>query len=345
MDFTDFDAELSDWAQLQNTHPCTGLLLGNGASRAVWKHFAYDSLFELAQTTRNKPLSPTELALFKSMDTENFEPVLSGLKIAMRVNAALTISSSSPRNRYFAIKEALIHGIRSAHIPWRLMEPSTIAHISQALSQYETVYSTNYDLLAYWAVMHGAHPFDDLFDDDATFNLHRTDSHATRVLYLHGGMHLVKHFDGTTRKLLSSESTLLGSFAVNALEDVPLFVCEGRSDDKMKIIRGSDYLAYCHAQLARHQGALCIFGHALGRQDRHILDAVLQARPQTLAISILPRNDAFVQHQKRHYHALFEGQHIELQFFNALTHPLGNPRLSVPVTRAGDGVEAKGSQS
>jgi hypothetical protein len=341
MEFTDFDTELADWTELQDTHPCSGLLLGNGASRAVWKSFAYDSLFELAQTTRNKPLSPTELALFKSMETENFEPVLSGLKVAMRVNAALTISSSSPRNRYFAIKEALIHGIRSAHIPWRLMQPSSIAQISQALSQYQTVYSTNYDLLAYWAVMHGAQPFDDLFDDDAVFNLHRTDSHATRILYLHGGMHLVKNFDGTTRKLLSSESTLLGSFAVNALEDVPLFVCEGRSADKMKIIRGSDYLSYCHAQLAGHQGALCIFGHALGKQDRHILDAVLQARPKTLAISVFPRSDAFIQHQKRHYSALFEGQNIELKFFNAGTHPLGDPRLQVPVERLKEVLEQK----
>jgi hypothetical protein len=320
MEFTDFDAELADWNPLQTALPCTGLLLGNGASLAVWKNFAYDSLFELAQTTRNKPLSPTELALFKSMETENFEPVLSGLKVAMRVNAALTISSSSPRNRYFAIKEALIHGIRSAHIPWRLMQASTIAHISQALSQYETVYSTNYDLLAYWAVMHGAQPFDDLFDEDAIFNLHRTDSHATRILYLHGGMHLVKNFDGTARKLLSSESTLLGSFAVNALEDVPLF---------------------CHAQLAQHQGALCIFGHQLGKQDRHILDAVLQARPKTVAISILPRNEAFIQHQKRHYHALFDGQNIELKFYNAKTHPLGNPELAVPVARLKEAVELR----
>lgn len=341
MQFTDFDAVLADWTQLQGTLSCTGLLLGNGASLAVWKNFAYDSLFELAQTTRNKPLSPTELALFKSMETENFEPVLSALKVAMRVNAALTISSSSPRNRYFAIKEALIHGIRSAHIPWRLMQPSTIAHVSKALSQYSTVYSTNYDLLAYWAVLHGAQPFDDLFDDDAEFNLHRTHSSATRILYLHGGMHLVKNFDGTARKLQSSESTLLGSFAINALDDVPLFVCEGSSHDKMKIIRGSDYLSFCHAQLAQHQGALCIFGHALGKQDRHILHAVLQARPKTLAISILPRSEAFIQHQKRHYSALFEGQNIELKFFDATTHPLGDPQLSVPLGRLKEGLEQK----
>jgi hypothetical protein len=109
----------------------------------------------------------------------------------------------------------------------------------------------------------------------------------------------------------------------------------------MKIIRGSDYLSFCHAQLAQHQGSLCIFGHALGKQDRHILDAVLQARPKTLAISILPRSEAFIQHQKRHYSALFEGQNIELNFYNAKTHPLGNPELAVPVARLKEAVEIK----
>ncbi len=343
MEFTDFDTELADWNQLRTVNPCSGLLLGNGASLAVWKNFAYDSLFELAQTTRNKPLSATELALFKSMETENFEPVLSGLKVAMRVNAALTISSSSPRNRYFAIKEALIHGIRSAHIPWRLMAQSTISAISQELSQYATVYSTNYDLLAYWAVMHGQQPFDDLFDDEAQFDLHRAgvNSDATRVLYLHGGMHLVKNFDGTARKLQSSESTLLGSFAVNALEDVPLFVCESRSEDKMKIIRGSDYLSFCHSQLAQHQGALCIFGHHLGKQDRHIVEAVIRAKPKSLAISVLRRSEAFIQHQKRHYSELFDGTGIALSFFDAATHPLGNADFLVPVARLKESLESK----
>ncbi|WP_268797692.1 DUF4917 family protein [Pseudomonas huanghezhanensis] len=331
MEFTDFDAALGDWNDVQATTPCSGLLLGNGASLAVWKNFSYDSLFELAQTTRNKPLSPTELALFKAMETQNFEPVLSALKTSIRVNAALTISSSSPRNRYFAIKEALIHGVRSVHIPWRLMEQHTLLAISQALSQYGTVYSTNYDLITYWAAMHGQAPFDDLFSEDATFNLHANQASGTRLLYLHGGMHLVKNFDGSARKLLSSESTLLGSFAVNALDDVPLFVCEGSAQEKLKVIRGSDYLSFCNAQLARHEGALCIFGHALGKQDRHIVEAVREAKPATIALSILPRSDAFIQHQKRHYSALFAESGSELKFFNAKTHPLGNADFLVPV--------------
>jgi hypothetical protein len=333
MEHTDFDAELAHWNELQTTTPCTGLLLGNGASQAVWKNFSYFSLFDLAQTTRNKPLSPTELALFKAMETNNFEPVLSALKTSIRVNAALTISSSSPRNRYFAIKEALIHGVRSVHIPWRLMEQQTLLAISQALSAYSTVYSTNYDLLAYWAAMHGQGQFDDLFGEDATFNLHDTKPSATRLLYLHGGMHLVKNFDGSARKLLSSESTLLGSFAVNALDDVPLFVCEGSSEEKLKVIRGSDYLSFCNTQLARHEGALCVFGHALGKQDRHIVDAVREAKPASIAISVLPRSESFIQHQKRHYSALFEDLEVDLKFFDAKTHPLGAAGFSVPVEK------------
>jgi hypothetical protein len=334
MQLTDIDARLADWNDLQTaSEQSWGLLTGNGASLAVWKNFAYDSLFELSQTTRSNPMSRTELAVFSAMETSNFEPVLSALKSAMRVNAALTVSSSSPRNRYFAIKEALIHAIRSVHIPWKLIEANTLARINSELQRYTSVYSCNYDLLTYWAVMHAPEPFDDLFNNEATFNLHASQANGTRVLYLHGGMQLVKNLDGTVRKLLSSESTLLGSFAINALDDVPLFVSEGSSAEKMKIIRASDYLSFGHGQLAQHGDALCIFGHALGKQDAHIVAAIRQACPKRIAISILPRSEAFVVSQKRRYLELFADLQTELSFFNAKSHPLGDAGLRVPANQ------------
>jgi hypothetical protein len=330
MEFQVFDTALEDWSALRAEIPCSGLLIGNGASRAMWQAFAYDSLFELAQTTRNRPLGLSELAVFKALETSNFEQVLSALKSTIRVNAALTISSSSPRNRYFAVKEALIHAIRSVHIPWMRVQAESLALINAELSRYRTLYSTNYDLLTYWAIMQAPEPFDDLFrTDDSTFNLGDTDTRGTRVLYLHGGLHLVKNLDGSTRKLTSSESTLLGSFAINTLGDVPLFVSEGNAQDKLKAIRHSDYLSYCYGQLAGHQDALCIFGHNLGEQDRHIVQALLDARIKTLAISIYPRSQAFIQHQKRHFTQLFEGREVTLRFFDAKSHPLGNPQLQV----------------
>ena len=336
MQLTDIDATLADWNDLQAAgQDSWGLLMGNGASLAVWKGFAYDSLFDLSQTTRSNPMSRTELAVFSALQTHNFEPVLSALKSAMRVNAALTISSSSPRNRYFAIKEALIHAIRSVHIPWRLIASTTLEHLNTELQRYTSVYSSNYDLLGYWAVMHQPDAFDDLFNADATFDVHATRTAATRVLYLHGGMQLVKNLDGSVRKLASSESSLLGSFAINALDDVPLFVSEGSCAEKMQIVRSSDYLSFCHAQLAQHSGALCIFGHALGKQDAHLVAAIRQARPARIAISIPPRSPAFIESQKRRYQQLFDGLPTELSFFNAQSHPLGQPNLLVAADHRG----------
>tara|TARA_R110000868_G_scaffold64969_2_gene194945 strand:- start:5623 stop:6639 length:1017 start_codon:yes stop_codon:yes gene_type:complete len=329
--------ELEDWSTLNSSIGFPELLIGNGASLAVWRKFAYLSLFDEAQTTRNRPLSPTELSVFRALDTSNFEQVLSALKNSIRVNAALTINSSSPRHRYFAIKEALIHAVRSVHIPWSQMQASSLTHINSALSQYQTVYSGNYDLLNYWAVMQAPDAFEPLFrGPDSTFDLgnNARQSSATRMLYLHGGMHLVQNIDGSTRILNSSESTLLASFAINQLGDIPLFVNEGSSADKLKAIRSSDYLSFCYSQLSQPKETLCIFGHNLAAQDQHLVKALLQAGMKTLAISIYPHNPLFIQQQKQHYASLFAGQDVELRFFDALSHPLGHRDLRVAITPA-----------
>jgi hypothetical protein len=52
-------------ATLKTGTPCapalrSPVLVGNGASRAVWDDFGYDSLFENARTVEEKPLSQSE---------------------------------------------------------------------------------------------------------------------------------------------------------------------------------------------------------------------------------------------------------------------------------------------
>lgn len=335
-DFQEYDAHLEDWQTLRASIAFSGLLVGNGASRAVWDDFGYDSLFENARTVEEKPLSPSELSVFDAMQTRSFEQVLGALKTTSRVNKALAVSSAAPRNRYYAIKEALINTVHAVHIPWRLIQPQTLATLHQELSRYSTVFTTNYDLLNYWAIQHAPGTITDLFHGhDHSFDLSQTTTDKPRLLYLHGGLHLVRNQDGTARKLTSTEGTLLGNFAINntlkTLDDVPLFVNEGPSADKLKTIRSSDYLSFCYDQLLHHGDNLCLFGHALGEQDRHIVHALRQAAPKTVAISIYPRSAAFIQHQKRHYAKVFEGLAVELRFFDAKSHPLGDVKLSVPV--------------
>ena len=336
-DFQDIDAHLEDWSAVRSSTDFSGILIGNGASRTIWEDFAYDSLLENARTVEEKPLSQSELSVFDALQTRSFEQARGALKTTSRVNKALAVSSAAPRNRYYAIKEALINTIHAVHIPWRLVQPSTLATINDELKHYATVFTSNYDLLNYWAILHTP-GIDDLFRSaDASFDLRNTRTDTTRILYLHGGLHLVRNLDGTARKLPTTDSTLLSSFAINntikTLDDVPLFVSEGKVEEKLKTIRSSDYLSFCYEQLLSHEGALCIFGHELGPQDKHLVDAIRQANVTTLAISVSGRSDGFIRQQKRRYSELFDGTGVALKFFAARTHPLGHPALSVPVER------------
>ncbi len=331
----ELDASLASWPDLAARHPCTGLLLGNGASRAIWRPFSYFSLFELAQRVRNKPLGVSDQALFKSLGSELFEPVLSALNTTVRVNAALAIGSSAPLNRYYAIKEALIHAVRTVHIPWKLLPTETLAAINAELRNYRSVFSGNYDLLCHWAVSQAPQGFQQLFDEEGHFDVSRTHGAGTRLHYLHGGLHLLRTEDGGTRLRAASGSQLLDGFAINTPGDVPLFVNECTSDHKLRAIRSSDYLTWSHAALANHGEGLCIFGHHLDRADRHLLRAIQQAKPAHVALSIMPLGDAAIVSQKQHYARIFEETpRIKLHFFDASTHPLGRAELNVPAPAA-----------
>ena len=332
MPHADLDASLHLWPDLNRAHPSTGLLLGNGASRALWRPFTYFSLFEEAQRVRHKPLNLTDQALFKSLGSELFEPVLSALNATVRINAALAISSSAPLNRYYTIKEALIHAVRSVHVPWRLLPKSTLQRLNAELRTYQSVYSSNYDLLCHWAVSQAPEGFQPLFDEEGHFDIRQTRRPGTRLLYLHGGLHLLKQPDGTTRQRSASDGQLLDGFAVNTPGDVPLFVNEGSSDDKLKAIRSSDYLSWCLGELAVHQGGLCLFGQHLDSSDRHLLQAIKQAHPAHLAIAIRPLSEASIISQKQHYTQRFaDAPELALHFFDASSHPLGAADLEIPV--------------
>ncbi|MDZ3995706.1 DUF4917 family protein [Pseudomonas sp. Teo4] len=327
------DAHLATWPDLNQRHPCDALLLGNGASRALWKPFGYFSLFEEAQRAgRKKGLGVSDQALFKSLGTELFEPVLSTLNHTVRANAALAINSTAPLNRYYSIKEALIHAVRTVHLPWPLMPTTTQASINLALRQYRSVYTSNYDLVLPWAMQHAPQGFAALFDEQGFFDLRRTRSEGTRVMHLHGGLHLLKLPDGSTRQRSAECAELLDGFAVNIPGEVPLFVNEERSDEKLRAIRNSDYLGWCLSQLAQESQGLCLFGQHLDSTDQHLLEAIRQARPAHLSIAIRPLSEASVINQKQHFMDKFgDLPGTEVYFFDASTHPMGLAELAIEV--------------
>ena len=326
------DAHLPTWQVLNDRHRCTALLLGNGASRAVWKPFGYFSLFEEAQRVRHKALGVSDQALFKSLGTELFEPVLSVLNTTVRANAALAINATAPLNRYYSIKEALIHAIRAVHLPWAQVPGDTLATINQALRDYSSVYTSNYDLLLPWALQQAPEGFAALFDEQGLFDIRRTAAEGTRIVHLHGGLHLLKLPDGTTRQRSAERRELLDGFAVNIPGEVPLFVNESRSEEKLRAIRASDYLSWGLGQLAGESEGLCLFGQHLDASDQHLLDAIGQARPRHLSIAIRSLSEASIINQKQHFVQRFADMpETELHFFDASSHPLGSPDLAITV--------------
>ncbi|MNP25768.1 hypothetical protein D3C76_1185900 [compost metagenome] len=210
------------------------------------------------------------------------------------------------------------------------MPATTLATLNQALRSYRNVYTSNYDLLLPWAVQHAPHGFAELFDEQGFFDVRRTNGEGTRVLHLHGGLHLLKLPDGTTRQRSADSAELLDGFAVNIPGEVPLFVNEDRSDEKLRAIRNSDYLGWCLGQLARESQGLCLFGLHLDSSDQHLLEAIRQARPMHLSIAIRPLSEASVINQKQHFVDRFgDMPGTVLHFFDASTHPLGQAALAI----------------
>jgi len=323
--------ELLTWPELKE-QGWNGILIGNGASRAVWHRFAYGSLLEKAKSNEiSHPLTAADLRVFDGLATENFERVLAALATAVLVNRSYEVDAQFLRAKYDGIRNALVEAVHAVHVPWALLSPEIRVAIRTEMLNYNVVYSTNYDLLVYWAVMEGgATGFKDYFWNAGMFSLDNTEvwDKSTIVFYLHGGLHLSKLTTGQTMKRVAGLVNLLDSFGTDQEGATPLFVSEGTSEDKRRSIYNSDYLAFAYNEFVHHEGPLVIFGHSLGAGDGHLISAIRQQSTKRIAISIVPGDEHQIVETKAHFRHYLPD--FELFFFDAGTHPLGSPTLRVP---------------
>jgi hypothetical protein len=326
--------ELADWSTVKAMHDWAVILLGNGASCAIWSRFGYGSLYRVAQ--RNGGLPPEDVNLFKALNTSNFEGVLAGLQTALKVDGALGLDVAPHLERYESVRDALVSAVHAVHIPWKAIPEDTFTDISEELREYEYVFSTNYDLVVYWAAMcDEPRAMPDYFwrkDDLLVFDPLDTEisGKRTKLLFLHGGLHLYRLSDGRTFKRKATPTKNLLELFGDPLDfdpaAVPLFVSEGSAEDKLTVIRSSDYLSFALKQLAESSGPLVIFGQSLSEQDQHLLD-VLRGRSGPIAVSLRAGDPDDVE-QKKHFACGRLGR-SDLLFFNASSHPLGDPSLMV----------------
>jgi hypothetical protein len=324
------DPKLIPWGEIQG-ETWKSLLLGNGFSMNVWQGFGYASLFEMAKDENiDTPLDQNSVALFDRLNSSNFEDVLRVLFHARIVDEQLNFPQKDQIDSlYNGTKNALAAAVNYSHVPHGF---NGLTAINKSLRVFRNVFTTNYDLIPYWAIMQeDLWRFKDLFwGEEGTFDPSDTSVNADRcvISYLHGAIHLVELPDGRTKKLAANGvESLKDLFNLDHPEYFPLFISEGASDRKLSRIKRNDYLRFSFEKFQSIEGGLVVIGHSLHKDyDQHLVDALRDGDLTSIAIGVWP-------HQAEEQILLFKARIIaelsgkNIYFFDSTTHPLGATEL------------------
>ncbi len=313
------------------------LLLGNGASIAVWDGFNYSSLYEEARKADR--IGNRLDNLFKDFETTDFEHVLRLLSETKRVNELLGIDEGDTSELYGIVKETLRQTISDIHPAYEDVE-SSLLPIADFMKQFSTVLSLNYDLVVYWAMLKGNDNYGQWFKDafvedgrfendfDYLYKPYYDAEGATLVFYPHGNFILATELFGDEIKLTRSGEVYLLDTVLSTWEQgeyIPLFVSEGNTAEKLRAIRRSNYLDTVYdGTVERPSDTMVIYGWSFRDEDDHILKALVNGEPKTVAISVhIESGDVESYCERAEYkisnmhHRLHKKSVCKIQFFDA----------------------------
>jgi hypothetical protein len=294
------------------------LLLGNGFSIACKPDiFSYGSLFGEAQKTMSKELA----AIFAAMNTQDFEEVIRALQNTATIVGVYKPGLKATKKVLLAdadrLKKSLIQAVAGRH-PAR---PNEIADnryhaCRKFLANFigegmdGKVYTMNYDLLLYWALMHDEEDPADLISLGHDDGFRKDEDNLTAsyvewqgegaaqgqcIHYLHGALHLFDAGHQLQKYTWVNTGVALIEQANDALKRnlFPLFVAEGDSNSKLTKIQHSAYLHHsfksfasvCRAG-AREGTALFVFGHSFAKNDAHVFNMIGRGKIVHLFVSL-----------------------------------------------------------
>jgi hypothetical protein len=279
------------------------LLLGNGFSIALKPDiFTYGSLYENADFSA----APYLPKIFDASGTRDFEVIIRHLSDTAQIiefyRPKLAKLAARLRRDAEIVKDILVEVIASRH-PSRPYEISDDQYRScrAFLRPFKSIYTLNYDVLLYWALMHSdlkdeAFNHDDgfrhpVYNEDAPYVSWQQGSSAT-VSYLHGALHLFDRGTEITKYTWSKTDMPIVEQVRDALNDdkFPVFVTEGTSDSKVERILHN---AYLHKALRSFEGsmkagtgALVVFGHSLAPNDDHVLRYIATGAVPNLLVGL-----------------------------------------------------------
>jgi hypothetical protein len=300
------------------------ILLGNGFSIAkAGGQFSYKTLLEKGDLPDNDPIRN----VFRVLNTFDFEKVMKALEDAAQIEKAYGDKDRS--NKFIEdaarVREALITAVHAVH-------PGTQFEIPKAqrdacalfLKNFDSIFTLNYDLLLYWVIVHAAtSKFSDGFGLGIQVEGFREYSSSANcnTYYLHGALHLFLGPRRETRKRVVTNSTIVNDITetVRRTQQLPLFVAEGSSSQKLARINSVPYLVDCYRTLQCLAGSIFIFGHSAGDEDRHIYEAVFGGEIEKVFFCVhRPDQDWLAVRQK--LAALNEiNKEIEVSYVDAAT--------------------------
>lgn len=280
---------------------CPHVLLGNGFSRALRNDiFAYDALLNRADFSE---LSPLARKAFEALKTSDFEVVIRSLRTAAELlrlyGPDLPELHLQFQKDADGLKEVLVRTIASNHPEY----PGQISEVQYAacrrfLANFRIIYTFNYDLLLYWALMHDdvepelesddgfRSPDDDPDADYVTWDIEKTD--RQNIYYLHGALHIFDAGSELKKYTWSRTGIRLIDQIRTAIDQhlYPVFVAEGESEQKLERIRHNDFLSRGYRSFAKITGTLFIHGHSLAPNDEHFLHLIEKGKLSRLFISV-----------------------------------------------------------
>ena len=199
--------EIDTWASI-SAESWSSLLLGNGASIAIHKEFAYPTLHSVADA---KGLLATTAPIFAKLGTTDFEHVLLACWYAEHVNAALGSPSADISAAYAEVRTALVEAVHSVH-PIHADVAADLQRMGAFASVFPTVVSLSYDLTLYWAMLLFNAANGSWFKDAFHGGEFQTDweylrrpygpaGGATLVFYPHGSLAVARNYLGDETKL------------------------------------------------------------------------------------------------------------------------------------------------
>jgi len=321
---------IPNWNDIAGEFRRAGLILGNGASIAVSDNFDYPSIFDKAKEERyiNDPLE----RIFNDLQTKDFEFVLRELWHSKGINRALNLDPESKVSEaYNNVKDALINTVCSIHenVTYDSVKEK-LKKASRFLSQFKIIFSLNYDLLVYWAIMIGNDNAPNRFKDCfkyGVFDLEKALSPegSTLVFYPHGNLVIGRHIEGGDVKIGADgrrRHDLLNTIIDKWRSEnfIPVFVSEGNKEQKKRTIFQSPYLDLIYKYFLKDIGnSIVIYGWSMRPRDDHILEAICKKNPIKFAVSLNTNSPRHTETRERIKNKLISklGQQIPIYFFKA----------------------------